>query len=417
MRVLLSAYAFSPYRGSECAVGWNIARELAKLHDVTVITGDVKNSGFEAEYQKYVHDNGDVQGLTVVYLRPTRLIAFIDQLHELPGLWALYYLAYNLWQRMAYRKARELHAQCPFDVVHHLTMIGYREPGYMWKLGIPFFWGPVGGGPDEPIAFHSLYSISAKFKVIIRNMLNSIQKWVLMRPRIAARHARQIWVVTDADEKMVNGMWGVKCERMVETAAQELPLRSLRTWDGTGLLRIVWSGTHTYGKALPILIKAVAAMKAQERQILSVDVLGEGGETDNWKRLAEECDVANVFKWIGRLSHDKALEAMSSSHVLVCTSLKEASSVVVTEALSLGLPVICHDACGMGIVVTDKCGIKIPLKNPETSIVGFATALENLLETPGVVAEKSRAALERASELTWEAKAIAISKAYESIEK
>ena len=109
MRVLLSAYGFSPYRGSECAVGWNIARELAKWHDVTVITGDVKDSGFETEYQRYVQEKGTVEGLTVVYLRPTRLIAFIDRLHELPGLWGLYYLAYNLWQRMAFRKAKELH--------------------------------------------------------------------------------------------------------------------------------------------------------------------------------------------------------------------------------------------------------------------------------------------------------------------
>jgi hypothetical protein len=26
-----------------------------------------------------------------------------------------------------------------------LNMIGYREPGYLWKLNVPFVWGPMGG--------------------------------------------------------------------------------------------------------------------------------------------------------------------------------------------------------------------------------------------------------------------------------
>lgn len=396
-------------------MGWNIAKELARLHDVTVITGDVKDRGFEAEYPKYVCENGEVQGLTVVYLRPTKLIAFIDRIHELPGFWAMYYLAYNLWQRMAYRKARELHARCPFDVVHHLTMIGYREPGYMWKLGIPFFWGPVGGGPDEPIAFHALYSFSAKVKVLVRNAINSMQKRLLWRPRIAARKARKLWVVTDADEWMVRRVWGLECERMIETASDEIPNTSVRKWDCKGSLRIVWSGTHTYGKALPILIKAIARLKAQGKTNVVVDVLGAGVETNNWMRLAKQEDVSSAFRWIGSLPHDQALSYMSECHVLACPSLKEASSVVVIEALSLGLPVICHDACGMGIVVTEKCGFKVPLKNPETSINGFVEAISCILESPGIVAEKSIAALERAKQLTWKEKAEEISRAYENI--
>ena len=62
MRVLLSAFGFSPYRGSECAVGWNIARELARLHDVTVVTGDVRDG--ENEYLRYAAENGEVPNLT-----------------------------------------------------------------------------------------------------------------------------------------------------------------------------------------------------------------------------------------------------------------------------------------------------------------------------------------------------------------
>ena len=37
LRVLVSAFAASPVRGSEPAVGWNIPLHLAKDHDVTVL--------------------------------------------------------------------------------------------------------------------------------------------------------------------------------------------------------------------------------------------------------------------------------------------------------------------------------------------------------------------------------------------
>lgn len=411
MRVLLSAFAFSPYRGSEAAVGWNIAKELAKLHDVTVLTGAVRDG--ENDWERYLAEHGPVRGLTVEYVKPTRLIKLLDRIHNLPGLWSLYYLAYRLWQREACRRAKTLHKEHRFDIVHQLTMIGYREPGYLWKLdGVPFVWGPVGGGPDEPIAFLPLYSFSAKIKVVIRNILNGLQKRLLLRPRMAARRAKKIWVVTDADERMVKGLWGMDCERMIETAASPSSLGRVRTWDGREPLRIVWSGTHTYGKALPILIHALADLKSKGTYNFTVDVLGKGGETAKWMGLVESRGLSDVFTWHGHLSHDAAIELMAKGHVLVFPSLKEGTPHVVLEALSLGLPVICHDACGMGTVVTQRCGFKIPLANPDISIAGFMEAISSIIDCPDLVEKLSDAAVHRAMELSWTQKANSISDAY-----
>lgn len=418
MRILLSAYGFSPFRGSEGAVGWNIAKELAKYHDVTVITGEVKDRGYENEYPDYVKEHGPVERLTVVYLRPTRVIQFIEKLHDLPGLWALYYLAYNLWQRMAFRKAKELHRQRPFDAVHHLTMIGYREPGYMWKLGIPFFWGPVGGSVNEPLAYSGIYSISGRIKAIIRYAINGIQKRVLLRPRIAARRATKIWAVTSADADTVTRIWGAHCEQMVETAATVISDAKIRSWDGVSPLRIVWSGTHTYGKALPILIYALVALGKKARlaaQRISIDVLGQGEETEKWKHLAENVGVGGFFNWIGYVPRCEALNIMDKAHMLVFTSVKEGTPHVVFEALSLGLPVVCHDACGMGYVVDERCGFKVQMTGVSASIDGFASAIERVTDNPELVEKFSGGALQRAKELTWAAKAKVFADAYNAI--
>lgn len=430
MRALINAFAFSPYRGSECAVGWNVARALAQRNDVVVICGDIVSSkATQSELIRYFGEgkrNWRIENtrgsLEIVYVAPSRFTTLLERMHHLPGMWFLYYLAYNLWQREAYRVARQLVADCPFDVVHHLNMIGYREPGYMWKLPIPFVWGPVGGGPNEPIAYHTLFSWSGCVKVFLRTVCNEIQKRICWRAREAANRAVKVWAVTEADYRMIHNIWGVECEKMVETGTILRPEGYVRRWEGKELLHIVWSGIHTSRKALPILILALQKLASTECKEWSgcldmsarvvVDVLGEGPETGNWKRLAERSGVARCLKWHGRLPHDQALTVMNAGHVFVFPSLKEGTPHVVLEALSLGLPVICHDACGMGTVVTESCGIKIPLKNPEMSIAGFATALKQVLCNPKVIGHLSRGALERARCLSWEAKAESIEKGY-----
>jgi glycosyltransferase involved in cell wall biosynthesis len=415
MRILLSAFAFSPARGGEAAVGWNIANELAKLHDVTVLCGDVRGSErTRLELEKHYGEDGNQcsKTLHVKYVAPTRFIAFVERLHRIPGLWGFYYLAYNLWQRKAYRCAKELHAACPFDIAHQLNMIGYREPGYLWKLPIPFVWGPVGGGPNEPIAFHNMFSWSGCVKVFLRTMLNELQKRFCFRARKAAMMAQKIWAVTDADYSMINDIWGGECEKMVETGTVLREEGQVRKWDGASQLRIVWSGIHTSRKALPILLYALARLGQKD---IHVDILGIGPETCSWRSLAKSLGVDGLLTWHGQVSHDEALKVMASGHVFTFPSLKEGTPHVVLEALSLGLPVICHDACGMGNVVTKKCGFKMPLKDPETSIIGFADALNLIIRSPMLISEKSTAALARAKELTWAAKARLISNAYEKV--
>ena len=104
---------------------------------------------------------------------------------------------------------------------------------------------------------------------------------------------------------------------------------------------------------------------------------------------------------------------MARADVLVLTSLLEATTLVVTEALSLGLPVVCHDACGMGVAVTDACGLKVPLIDLETSIAGMAVAIRRLAHEPDLLGRLSAGALRRATEMTWDGIGRAIARGYE----
>jgi hypothetical protein len=143
-RVLVSAYAVSPARGSEPGMGWNICTRLARHHDVTVLCSPAvppAAQDFRGEIEGYVAEHGPTPGLTFHFVE-LPLASYLFQ-RETPLMRrTLYYTGYKAWQKAAFRAARELHARQPFHLVHQLNITGFREPGYLWKLpDVPFVWG------------------------------------------------------------------------------------------------------------------------------------------------------------------------------------------------------------------------------------------------------------------------------------
>ena len=68
---------------------------------------------------------------------------------------------YNIWQKRAYQQALKILSTNKIDIIHQLNMIGFREPGYLWKIkDIPFVWGPVGGLGFIPFSFLKRFPIN-----------------------------------------------------------------------------------------------------------------------------------------------------------------------------------------------------------------------------------------------------------------
>lgn len=409
MRILISAYYCSPYRGGESAVGWQVATELANHHDVTVVCGDLSAGATTGnDIARYRAEHGLPAGLEIQHVQLTGLGRTIHDLHGLPGLWFLYYEAYRRWQKQILRVVRDLHADKPFDLIHHVNIIGFREPGYLWQLGIPFFWGPVSGAPMVPPAFLKDFSPKERFRWGTRNFLNKLQIRLARRQPKAARAAAKVWAVS-AEDCATLARWSVGAEPMLETGCTPSHSGEIKQRAANDPLRLCWSGLFQGIKTLPVLLRAMAASNIHQIQL---DVLGHGPEAERWKSLASELGLDGRISWHGMLPRDKALAVMRRSHALVHTSVKEGTPHVVLEALAMGLPVLCHDACGMGIAVTPGCGIKMPLDNPASSIYGFRDAMERLYSEPGLLEILSRGAMDRAKELTWDMKIQRFSQAY-----
>lgn len=85
------------------------------------------------------------------------------------------------------------------------------------------------------------------------------------------------------------------------------------------------------------------------------------------------------------------------------------------EAISTGLPVICHDMRWLNMAINDLCGIKIPIRSGNESVKGIREAILRILANPDIVNSMSKAAIQGSSEITWQKLAEKIREGYNEV--
>ena len=89
---------------------------------------------------------------------------------------------------------------------------------------------------------------------------------------------------------------------------------------------------------------------------------------------------------------------MGTHDVFLFPSLRDGGGAVVIEAMAAGKPVVCLDAGGPGMHVSDEWGFKITPTTPEDTINGLASALEQLYLDPDLRQRMGRAARKRSED-------------------
>jgi len=405
-KILISCYACSPLRGSEPGMGWRFVKEISKHHEVHVI---VEKEKWESDIKQYLTKYPDLA--TNLYFH------FIAKKRnrKLRKIWPpSYYWFYKQWQKKAYQLAENLNNKENFDLIHQLNMVGYREPGYLWNIDKPFVWGPIGGMKNTPWSLFSIFNLHGKIFYGGRNIFNSLQLQLLKRPKLAAMRANNTLIAATPDIKnTILKLWNRDAEIITEVGVEQSVSTKINIREVDSNLNIVWSGQHTSGKALNILLKSLG--KLPKNINWSLHILGTGKETKRWKKLAKSLHINTNCKWYGWIPRLEAEKIMKSGHLFCITSLKDLTSTVTLEAISLGLPVICLDHCGFSHVINDNCGIKISVTTPKNIILDFKNAIEYLYRDEILRQQLSRGAFLRAKKFLWEGKINKLNKIYKQL--
>jgi glycosyltransferase involved in cell wall biosynthesis len=351
---------------------------------------------------RFVAEHGPIPGLNIVFVERStaeRLLA------RLPGF---YYFAYNLWHRRAYLQAIRLHRRHHFDVVHQVTLCGYREPGYLWKLDAPFVWGPVGGTQNYPWRFLFEAGPIGLVSEGLRNLANALQLRLSPRVRQSARRAAKVFAANSTNRADFQRVLGVQAERLLETGLNEV-VGHARPVESGRPLRILWSGTFTSNKALSLLLKALAGL--QPTVAFELRVYGEGPCERRWRRLARSLGLEGQVAWMGWVPHKEVLAAYGWADVFVFTSLRDTSGNAILEALGNGVPVVCLAHQGAGDIVTSSCGVPVTVTTPREVVLGIRQALMRMTN-PEEMSRLRNGATERAREFLWARNAETMATAY-----
>jgi len=405
LKVLVNAYACNPRQGSEEGVGWGWVRAIAEHHDLWVITDEVHRPDIERAFE----EQPDLRDcLSFHYVRRKRW-------KVLETLWPpSYFWTYRRWLWDAFRIGQRLHQTVRFDVAHQLTFVTFRAPGYLWRLDIPFVWGPIGGLEDTPWRFLPLLGVKGCLHFAARNIVNSLHKRFLREPKLAFRKARGgIIAATGGIQREIYRCYREQSHILSEVGPPAVQARSPSCRDAGEPLRLSWSGLHFPGKALPLLLHALTLLPRDVDWRL--EILGSGPCTGGWRRLAIQLGLDDRCRWHGQLARDRAIAVVGNSHVFVITSMKDLTSTVILEALSQGVPVICPDHCGFSEVIDVQSGIKIPLDNPRQLKADLAKAIERLAGNESERRRLARGALCRIEDFSWQKKAETVDRIYRSM--
>ena len=406
MKILINAYACSPGMGSEPGMAWNWVSNLARFCELHIIT--------EGEFREKIETVVPTleQGKNMhFYYNPVS--EKIRKMCWNQGDWR-FYKYYREWQWKTYLMAKDICSKEQIDILHQLNMIGFREPGYLWKLseenGVPFVWGPVDAKDKFPVAYLDGAGLKTKLFMRLKNFLTGIQLRYSKRVLLAARQSSVIFSASSNSQRSFKKYMNIDSPLLNETGCyvQDHPIvdkTDKETFD------VLWVGKMDFRKQLALALQTVAKSENNKLRLLIMGV----GDAESYKSLAKSYGIADKCIWHGAVSHDEVQDIMQKSDIFLFTSVAEGTPHVVLEAISNNLPVVCFDTCGQGDAVNDKVGRKIPLSFPCQSVSDFAKLLNELEDNRSLLKQLSENCKERQQELSWEEKAKTMMEWYEKI--
>jgi len=397
LRVLISAFACNPDWGAEAEIGWHWALEMARFHEVTVLTRRVHQSAIERELLR-------ISG------RP--LPGFLY--HEEPqAAWVEDWFSasrvyYVLWQRSARRRVAQWVEEGRFDLLHHATIGTYRFPTAIWGHGVPCVWGPIGGAESIPARLLPWAHPRPLAYEIARNIDNFLQTSTLGVMVQRARRSTAILVATPRTEAVFREL-GCTPFPMPAIGVHARSAQTPRLARPHGALRLLFLGRFAADRGIDLLLEALRASGTNAELAL----VGEGPFRWEIERLISKFSLAEQVKVIRNPARSPGFPNYSAHDVFVFPSLHGGSSHGVVEAMSQAMPVICLAVGWISQAVAEDCGIPVPLGSRREVVAALAEAIRTFDGDRDLVLQRGRRAQQvAASQFGWKARGIMMDRIY-----
>jgi len=401
-KVLISAYACEPHKGSEPGVGWNWVKQIARFHDVWVITRANNRGVIEKELQKFPLPN-----VQFIYFDLPVYLRFWKRGSR--GVF-LYHL---LWQIGIYFITKRLSQTVSFDLLHHITFGNYRYASFLQFLRIPYVWGPLGGGDTTPGNFLKTLGFRGWIYEKMRMFSISSARWDFFVRRGIKKADLLIARTQETSERLSSlGAENIKLFSETGISSEEIFLK--KNYDNK-TFKVVSIGALLAFKGYHLSMEAFKKLN----DVLPESeywIIGDGADRPRLQNLTEQLNLKNKVIFLGRIRRDQVLQKMIEADVMIHPSLHDAGPWVILEAMTSGLPVICLDLGGPALQVTEETGFKIAAVSPQQVVKDMAEAMITLAKNPALVKKMGKAGRKRVEEyFSWDKKGEYINRLYSEI--
>lgn len=398
-KVLLSAYACSPIRGSEPGNGWSWATTLAQ-------------SGFEVwcitniEDQQATMDECNRLNLKNLHFVFVNISGRLDE-YLLNTDSKTIYLHYYLWRQRASKVAKNLHDIHHFDVAHHVTFGSLQQGTFLWKLNdVKIVFGPVGGGQRALPQFKEYFGSSWKFE-ILRDVVSRVSLVFSSELGNTLRKADVVLVTNSDTQEMVRKTKLLKEDKLHFIIDNAVPKRMEQNVyvnrEDKQKLRLLWVGRMLPRKGLKLVFHALSLV---EKSVdYSLTIVGGGEQfhlVEDWIR--EYGLEVSRFNILGQVAFEQVIKSYQDADAFIFCSLRDSCPAQLNEAMAYGLPIITLDIHGSSLSVPENCGIKVkPLSAGQTANK-IAEAIGKFHDNPEFRKSCSENAFQYAKQNTWKNK-------------
>lgn len=405
-KILATCYAINPYKGSEDAMGWNFVYQIARFRKVFVVTRENNRTHIE----KYMKENPDstYQNMNFLYFDLSYWMRFWKK----GGRGALLY--YYLWQRgiVSFVKKQKI----DFDIAHNVNFHNDWTPSFLWKLKKPLVWGPVGHHPLIPKQYLKDYSQKYFLKDRLTWMVKNFFWKFSPSLKKTVQRSQHIWCMNSGvpDKlKLKNGQYSLYPSVASEDFYQkdEVTVKSDFTIISVG--RFV--PLKGFDLTIRSFVRFFALLSTNNQKNCKLILVGTGEQKTFYQSLIKRYRMQNfieIVEWIDRrelmILYEKASVFLFPSH--------EGAGMVVPEALSFGLPVVCLKNEGPGEFITEKCGFTIPQQEYDTTVTALSNALMKLFSDKNLHQKMSIEARKHyLDRFSWEKRGDHLNKIYNQI--
>lgn len=130
------------------------------------------------------------------------------------------------------------------------------------------------------------------------------------------------------------------------------------------------------------------------------------------KKEAAKLNLNNSINWLGQINRFELIDLFLNNDILIAPYLRDSGGFILLEAMSTALPVATLNIGGPALIVDNKCGVLIDVKDKNENQITSELALKinELIHDNEKLIYKKKLSLEKIEEFSWEKKILRLYK-------